>query len=243
MAGTATGAEPLVARIVVSKRLRIGLFPSFFYGRDPATGAFIGWGIEMARALAAELGVALELVERRSPPDVVRSLCDGEVDAAFLGISAERARHVDFTQPWVKADFTFMVPTKSSIARIEDADRDDVRIAVVRNHAMDAALDGQLPRAARVHADTPDAAFELFRDGAVEVLAGIRPGLSAFLAKAPDARVLDGRYGANVIGLAVAKGEPGWLSLLDDYVARSKSDGTARAAAERVAATGLDVVS
>lgn len=242
MAASPTGTEPRTARIRAAGRLRVGLFPSFFYAREPATGAFTGWGIEMALALASELGAALDLTERPSPPAVVASISAGEVDVAFLGISADRARHVDFTRPWVRADFTFLVPAELAVGGIEDVDRNGLRIGVVRNHAMDAALTGKLARAERVHAETPDAAFELLRRGEVQVLAGIRPGLVAYAAKAPGARVLAGCYGANVIGLAVAKGEAGWLAVLDDFVARSKASGAARAAAERVGAAGLEVV-
>lgn len=235
------GVDPRAGDIIAAGRLRVGLFPSFFYARG-ADGELTGWGIEMARALAGRLGVALELIERASPPAIVACLSEGGCDVAFLGLSVERAVQVDFTPPWVKADFTLLVPAGSAVACFGDADRPGVRVGVVGQHAMDIALHGKLAHAIRVYADTPDAAFALLRRGEVDVLAGIRPGLIAYAARVPGARVLADRYGANVIGLAVAKGRAAWLAYVSDFVVESKASGAAKAAAQRTGADGLDVV-
>ena len=101
----------------------------------------------------------------------------GACDVAFLGIDPSRAIDVDFSTPLMRADFTYLVPAGSTVSVIEDADRPGVRIAVVRNHAMDFALRGKLKQAEPVYADTPDAAIALLREGKVSVSAGIRPGL------------------------------------------------------------------
>jgi hypothetical protein len=47
--------------LVRAGKVRVGLFPSFVYTRDPATGQLRGVGIEIARALAARLGVEVLL--------------------------------------------------------------------------------------------------------------------------------------------------------------------------------------
>lgn len=225
--------------------LRVGLFPSFFYARS-AAGGFEGWGIEMARALAADLGVELRLVERPSPPAIVDSLRAGDCDAAFIGITPERRELIDFTAPWVEGDFTFLVTEGSTATCIADLDRPNlphsVRIGIVAGHAMDAALEGKLPAAHRVYADTPDAAFALFERREVDVLAGIRPGLTVYATRATGSRVLPDRYGSNVIGLAVRKHDSPWLAVVSAFVAMSKKSGLARTAAERCGARGLEVL-
>src|SRR5207247_1040248 len=47
--------DPRIADLVQSGKVRIGLFPSFFYAKNQATGELQGVGIEIARALAARL--------------------------------------------------------------------------------------------------------------------------------------------------------------------------------------------
>jgi len=199
--------DPRVVDIVRAGTVRVGLFASFVYTKNPATGELRGVGVEIARALAARIGVEVLLVERSDPAEIVEYLKAGACDVALLGITADRAAEVDFSPPYLQADLTYLVPAGSSVRRVADADQPGVRIAIVRNHAMDFALRGKLKQAEPVYAETPDAAFDLLRTGHVTVQAGIRPGLLAYSTQLPGSRVLEDRFGANVIGMAVRKGQ------------------------------------
>jgi polar amino acid transport system substrate-binding protein len=157
----------------------------------------------------------------------------------LLGIDPARASEVDFSPPVLAADFSYLVPERSAVRTIADADQPGTRIALVRHHAMDSALRGQLKAATAVYADTPDAAFELLRAGGADVLAGIRPGLAMYAARMPGARVLVDRYGRNVIALAIRKGETGCLSYVSAFVEQAKADGTVARAIERAGLQGV----
>src|SRR6266446_5233361 len=234
-------ADPRVGDVVRTGKVRVGLFASFVYTKDPATGELRGVGIEIARALAARLGVEVLLVERSDPPGIVECLKAGACDVALLGITAGRAAEVDFSPPYLQADLTYLVPAGSSIRRVADADQPGVRIAVVRDHAMDFALRGKLKQAETVYAETPDAAFDLLRRGHVTVQAGIRPGLLTYSIQLPGSRVLEDRYGANVIGMAVRKGQAGWLGYVSEFIAESKTSGLVQQAMERAGVRGIQV--
>lgn len=227
--------DPRTADIAHSGALRLALFPSFFYRKDTG-GEPRGVGIEIARALAARIGVALKVTEYLSPPAVVETLAAGAADVALLGIDPVRGKDVDFSPPVLAADFSYLVPAGFPAHAIADADQPGTRIALVRHHAMDTALRGKLSRAVPVYADTPDAAFELFRTGQADVLAGIRPGLLMYASRMAGTRVLDERYGRNVIALAVKKGEAERLAHVSEFVVQAKADGTVTRA---IAAAGL----
>ena len=231
--------DPRVADIRHTGVLRLALFPSFFYRKDRATGEPRGVGIAIARSLADRIGVALAAAEYSSPPRVVEALAAGAADVALLGIDPARAAEVDFSPPLLAADFSYLVPAASAVRAIADADRPGMRIALVCHHAMDAALRGKLEHAERVYADTPDAAFELFRAGAAGALAGIRPGLLMYAAQIPGVRVLEGCYGRNVIALALRKGKAGRLAYARAFVERARTDGTVERA---IASAGLQGV-
>lgn len=233
--------DPRVADLARSGVLRLGLFPSFFYRKDAATAEPRGVGIEIARALAERIGIALKPAEYASPPKVVEALASGTADVALLGIDPVRGKDVDFSPPLLAADFTYLVPEKFEARAIADADRPGVRIALVRHHAMDTALRGKLAAAEPVYADTPDAAFELFRGGQADVLAGIRPGLLMYAGMIAGSRVLDDCYGRNVIALAVKKGEAARHAFVGEFIARAKMDGTVARAIERAGLRGVDV--
>jgi polar amino acid transport system substrate-binding protein len=108
---------------------------------------------------------------------------------------------------------------------------------------MDFALRGKLNQAEPIYAETPDAAFDLLRTGQVTVLAGIRPGLLTYSTQLPGSRVLEDRYGANVIGMAVRKGQAKWLSYVSEFIAESKTSGSVQQAMERAGMRGIQVVS
>ena len=236
---TPPSTDHRIADIARSGALRLALFPSFFYRRDAESGEPRGVGIEIARALAAAMGVALKPAEYASPPKVVEALAAGAADVALIGIDPVRGRDVDFSPPLLAADFTYLVPENSAARTVAEADRPGARIALVRHHAMDTALRGKLRHAAPVYADTPDAAFEMFRAGAAEVLAGIRPGLLMYAGMMAGARVLEDRYGRNVIALAVKKGEAARLAFIGEFAERARADGTVTRA---MATAGLEGV-
>jgi polar amino acid transport system substrate-binding protein len=228
-----------IADIAQSGVLRLALFPSFFYRRD-AAGEPHGVGIEIARALAGRIGVALKPVEYPSPPKVVEALAAGLADIALLGIDPARGAEVDFSPPVLAADFSYLVRHDDSARTIAGADRPDARVALVRHHAMDSALRGKLKSAVPVYVDTPDAAFELFRSGGADVLAGIRPGLLMYAGLMPGTRVLDDRYGRNVIALAVRKAREGLSSYAVEFVEAARADGTLRRAIEAAGLRGVE---
>ena len=49
--------DPRVVDLVRAGQVRVGLFASFLYAKDRTTGELRGVGIEIARALAARVGV------------------------------------------------------------------------------------------------------------------------------------------------------------------------------------------
>jgi len=217
-------------------RVRFGLFPSFFYTKDSATGAFAGFGIELARSFADVQGRTLLLREYAAPPAVVRALNDDDCDVALLGLDPARGKEVDFSPPYLRADFTFLVHADSGIDQISDVDQPGRRVAVVRNHAMEFALRGKLLRADQVFASTPDEAFNLLQAGQADILAGIRPGLIGYADRLPGTRILRGRYGENLLALAVAKGRNDWFAAVNNFVLDARASGLLR---RIVLATGL----
>ncbi|MET0668422.1 MAG: transporter substrate-binding domain-containing protein [Xanthobacteraceae bacterium] len=231
--------DPRVADLRCARRLRFGLFPSFFYSKA-ANGELHGVGVEIARALAANIGVTLELREYPNPPGLVQALAAGEIDVATLGLDPARAAQVDFTPPYMKADFSFVVPQASSVQKIADADQTGIRIAIVRGHAMDTVL--KTKHAERIYADVPDAAFELLRANRADVLAGIRPGLVGYAAKLPGSRVLSDSYGANILALAVAKGQGARLAFVSEFIVEARTSGLVQRAIDQAGLRGIDVI-
>jgi polar amino acid transport system substrate-binding protein len=231
--------DPRVEDLGRAGGVRVGLFPSFVYTKDPVTGDLRGVGIEIARALAARLGVEFLPVEYGAPPQVMEGLNAGACDVGFLGIDPSRIAEVDFSPPLIQVDWTYLLPAGSSIHSIVDADRPGVRIAVVRNHAMDLALRRILKQAKPVWAETPDGTFELLRSGDADVQAGVRSALLEYSTQLPGSRVLEDRYGSNSVAIAVPKGQAERLTYISEFVEEAKASGLVQRAIECAGLRGV----
>ena len=229
-----------VADLVKSGKLQVGLFPPQ-YIKEPATGALKSAWVEIARALAARIGVELVLLERPTPPKVVECLKAGECDVVFLAFDERAANVGDFSSPFVRFEYTLLVPAGSSIRTIPNADRVGVRIAAVRNHASTLTLSPILKQAELVYAETPDSAFELLRTGHADVLASTRNHLLELSDKLPGSRVLEDHYGANLNRVVVPKGRTEWLAYVNDFVEEAKASGLIQKAIDRAGPHGVTV--
>ena len=228
-----------VADLVRAGRIRVGLFlPQ--YAKDAATGAPRGIYVDVARALASRIGVELLLVERRTPAEAVAALNAGDCDVASLGFDPARASQVGgFSPPFMRVEYTLMLPAGSPSRSIAEADRLGVRIAVVSDHASTLALRRIMRHAAQVGVDTPDDAFELMRRGQVEAWASIRPVLLDYCRHLPGARVLEESYGANEPAWVVAKGQEARLAYVSEFIEHAKASGLVQQVIERSGRTGV----
>ena len=232
-------SDPRVRDIGSAGRVRVALFPSFLYTRDRVTGDLQGVGIEIARGLAACLGVELLPVEYAAPPKVMEALSSGACDVGFLGIDPSRVAEVDFSPPLMQVDWTYLVPAGCSIRTVAEADRPGVRIAVVRNHAMDLALRRILKHAEPARAETPDGTFDMLRAGDADVQAGVRSALLQYSTQLPGSRVLEDRYGSNSVAIVVAKAQAERLAYMREFVEEAKASGFVHWAIERAGLRGI----
>ena len=238
--------DPRVADLVRAGKVRGALFlPQ--YTTDPASGELRGAAggivmIALARALAARLGVELVLIGHPTPLKATECLEADACDVALgMGIDPTRETEVDFSHPFMQLDFTYLVPSGSSIRSVADADRLGVRIAAVRNHASTLALSRILKNAELVYAETPDTAFGLLRAGHADALAQARPVLLDYSTELPASRVLQERYGAYLLAMALPKGKAGRLAYLTEFIEEAKASGLVQQAIERGGVRGVQV--
>ena len=235
--------DPRVADLVTVGKLRVGVFPSFQYSKDLATGQPRGLAIGIARALATRLGLGEVItVEHPTPPQVVQCVKTGACDVDSMLIDSARTIEVGFTPPFVRSDFTYLLPAGSSICRAADVDRPGVRIAAVRGHASTAALVRIITQAQPVYADEYDPTFELLRTGNADAFASIREMLLQYSGQLPGSRVLEDSYQSNFAGIAVPKGNVGRLAYISEFLDDMKRSGSLQRAIDGAGLRGVEVV-
>jgi polar amino acid transport system substrate-binding protein len=236
-----TATDPRVADLVKAGKIRIGVFPSFQYSKT-ATGQPQGLAIGISRALSQRLGLGEVLtVEHPTPPKVIECVKAGECDFGFMLIDPARATEVDFTPPFVRSDFTYLLPANSSLQTAADVDRSGVRIAAVRGHASTIALLRVIKQASPVYAESYETAVDLVRSGKADAFASIREMLMQYSAELPGSRVLGDSYQKNLAGIAVAKDRVGHLAFLTEFLDDLKRSGELKKILDSADLRGVEI--
>jgi len=235
--------DPRVADLVKAGKLRVGLGlgTAVLAIKDPATGEVRGPALDLGRALAARIGIELQPVEYPRPGAVLEGVRTNAWDVAFLAFDPDRATGADFSPPYMKADFTYLVRAGSSIRSVADVDQPGVRIAVPRGDAGDLYLSRILKQAQLVRADTLEATLDLVRTGRADARAAPRPVLIDESLRLPGSRVLEDRFAFNFWAAIVPKGHAGRLAYVSEFIEEAKASGLVKQIIERNGLRGVQV--
>lgn len=123
--GTTTGAA--VARIRKHKKLRVGVDQnSFLWGfRDPATGDFAGFDIDIVKAIAKDILGDENAVQYLTVPtaDRIKAIQDQRVDMVVrsMTMNCQRAHDVAFSTAYFTAGQQILTSKGSSITGFDDS--------------------------------------------------------------------------------------------------------------------------
>ncbi|WP_326953761.1 transporter substrate-binding domain-containing protein [Amycolatopsis sp. NBC_01286] len=182
-----------------------------------------GVTVDIAREIAARLGVPVEFACFDAARKSFDALTSGAADLCFLAIDPARATEVAFTAPYVVIEGVYVVPRGSALTTPADVDRPDVRIGVKQGSAYDLFLSRTLEHASVVRGDEGVTTFET--EG-LEAAAGIRQPMTAYAAAHPGVRVVPERF--MQIEQAVGTGKdrrPETVAFLHDVVEELKASG------------------
>lgn len=138
---TATAAEPAPLRV----GMELAYPPFETIGPD---GQPTGISVELARGLADRLGRPL-VIENISFPGLIPSLKSGKIDLIISSLTAtpERAKAVAFSEPYLSAGLTMLVPAASTALGLGDLDQPDRTIVVRQGTTGEAFARAQVRKA------------------------------------------------------------------------------------------------
>ncbi|MDB9915873.1 transporter substrate-binding domain-containing protein [Alphaproteobacteria bacterium] len=155
-----------------------------------ANGDPKGVSPDMAKALANELGIDLELIPFKRPGELADAVSEDVWDIGNIANEAERAKSITFSLPYTLIESTYLVRKSSNIQSLQDVDKKGVRIAVAERSAYDLWLAANIKKAILKRAKTIDESFSIFELNKYEVLAGLRPKLIDDLKKTEECQIL-----------------------------------------------------
>ena len=198
-----------------SLRAAINLGNPVLAHREAGSGELRGVSVDLARELGRRLGVPVQFVTYDAAGKVFDALSSatgaGAWDVAFLAIDPVRAGAIHFTPPYVVIEGGYMVRVDSPLKKIEDVDREGVRVSVGRGSAYDLYLTRNLKQATLVRAPTSPGAIDLFVTERLDVAAGVKQPLLDYAKSHADVRVMDGRFMVieQAMGTPRGRGEQG----------------------------------
>ncbi|HEY7607843.1 MAG TPA: transporter substrate-binding domain-containing protein [Alphaproteobacteria bacterium] len=223
--------------------LRAGINLSNFLlvtGTSPS-GDPEGVAPDMAREIAARLGVPVAYVTFATPGELADAAERNVWDIGLIGAEPARAEKIAFTPAYVEIEATYLVPAGSPLRGIGEVDRAGVRIAVTARTAYDLWLARNIKHATLVRSNSIDGSFRQFVDEKLDALAGLKPRLLKDAAALPGARILDGRFTAVQQAIGTARANTVGAEFLRRFVAEAKSSGLVAALIERHKVRGLSV--
>jgi polar amino acid transport system substrate-binding protein len=237
-----SAANPAVrGALAPAGTLRIAVYPGSPTSlvRQPGSDEARGMSVDIGRELAARLGVPARIVEFERVEQVIDALRSAQADMTITNASAARATLVDFTEPLVALELGYLVMPGSPVTTIDDVDRVGVRVGVSQGSSSQATLTKAYRAARIVPAPSLKAAAEMLSDRRVDAFATNKGVLFQMADGLPGARVLDGRWGAESLAIAVPKGREVGKGWLENFAVSVRQQGLVERAAERAGLRGL----
>ncbi len=203
--------------------LKVGMDIFQPWAMKDKTGKFIGFEIDVATRLAADMGVQVEFVPT-TWSGIIPALLTGKFDVIIggMGITAQRALQVNFSNPY---DYSGMgiVAHKGLAAgfiSLESFNRPDVQIAVKLGTTAVTAAKKFLPKATLRMFDTEPQAYQELRNGKVHAVVGMAPRPAYEAVEYADSLFLpiQGTFTQEPIGFALRKGDPDSLAFFNSWI-------------------------
>ncbi len=227
-----TAAAPFAAAQTVADlkkkgEINIGLLVDFPpYGTTNASNQPDGYDADVARLLAKDLGLKLNLVPVTGP-NRIPFLLTNKVDllVASLAVTPERAKQVTFSKPYSAATIILYGSKKASIKSA--ADLKSYRIGVARASTQDVAVTSSAPEGTEIRRFDDDAsAMQALISGQVDAI-GCSTTVAAQIAKRVPADTFEDKFVLRQQEMAVAlrPGQDDLLKTVNDFVARNTANG------------------
>ncbi|MFP5406012.1 MAG: transporter substrate-binding domain-containing protein [Gammaproteobacteria bacterium] len=207
--------------------LKVGVLVDFPpYGVLNSENKPDGYDADVARLLAKDLGVKLDLVAVTGP-NRIPFLLTNKVDVlvASLAITPDRAKQVQFSEPYSAATIVLYGVKKENIKGPDDLK--GKRVGVARASTQDIALTAVAPQGTEIRRFDDDAsAMQALMSGQVDAI-GCSTTVAAQIAKRAPANTYEQKFvlRQQVMAVALRPDEPQLLKAVNEFVERNKANG------------------
>lgn len=210
---------------------------SIFFVTKDADGKADGVTSDLSKAYAASLGIPVEEVLYPNSGAAADALEAGDVDVTFMPVDASRQARFEVGPAYTFVESTFMVTGETGITKVEEVDREGIRIAAVADTSTLRLAQASLKKASIVPVATVAEAVQLMKDGKADGFALSRDSLPAYVAQIPGSRIVEGAFQRSGVAIMVQKGNKDALEAATDFITTARTDGTIRKALDHAGYT------
>jgi len=216
-----------LAAIKKANKVRIGIdlgLPP--YGMMDEKLQPTGVDVDVARKLANDLGVELEIVSSTGASRVPNLQTNkADLIISTLSITPERAKVIDFSVPYMPIQTIVFAPKSVKISSM--ADLDGKNVATSRGTGMDTQLTREAKGANIVRYEDDATLITAAITGQADIIGGTGAHLATVIEKSPN-RQMERKFVMQnfLAGIGVRKNEPGLLDWVNKWVKARLNDGS-----------------
>ena len=183
-----TWTQPLIPTGTL--RVCINLGNALLAQLEPNSQKPSGISVELAQALARQLGVELQIQLVHTAKESVAAVAKQTADIGFFAIDPARAKDIAFSQAYLHIDACYVVRKQSGIQTVQGIDHADNRIVVGLGSAYDLFLSRHIQKAELVRAASTQEVMPVFWAEGYEVAAGLQHAMSEEAKRDPQLQIL-----------------------------------------------------
>lgn len=210
--------------------LRVGFDTFVPWAMKDKTGKFTGFEIEIAEALARDMGVKVQFVPT-AWNGIIPALLSGRFDILIGGmtITPERSEKALFTDPYEYSGQSLVASRAIApgLSKVEDFNKKDMNIAVRMGTTAEVAARELFPLASLLPFGDEGQAIQELRNGKAHAFISSAPLPAQLAARYPDAVYLpvSGMITREPIGMALAPRHKDALAPLNDWIRKGHASG------------------
>ena len=216
-------AESTIDQVMRRGVLRVGMDTFLPWAMKDKKGELIGFEIDVARRLAADMGVKVEFVPTKWA-GILPALLTGKFDVVIggMGIQTKRALKVNFTIPYDYSGMSIVAHKEKAagFSTLSDFNKADVEIACKLGTTAVTAVKKYIPNAKLRLFDDEAQAYQELRNGnvAAVVASSPRPAYEAIKYSDIMFMPLKSDFTKEPIGFAVRKGDFDTLTFFNNWI-------------------------
>ena len=232
---SASSAASGEMQLITSGKLTIATSPDYPPFENLENGQYVGLDIEIAKAVAKELGLEPEFKTLQFDAIIPAIAAGGQADIGISGFSVDpdRAKEIDFTKTYYIDDQSVAVMNNSAITD-QNADtelnKDGVIIAVQSGTTGETYVQENYPKATvQAYGNSTDA-FAAMQSGQANAVCTNKAVVEAMLADAyKDAKIVMAIATGEEYAIVVSKDNPALTTAINTALDKLTKDGTIEA--------------